>query len=53
MRELVDLARRMARCAPTCREFLAQGVLTELPTIFDELAASRYLGRAVVTDLSH
>ena len=29
------------------------GALTELPTIFDELAASRYLGRAVVTDLSH
>jgi hypothetical protein len=29
------------------------GELTELSTIFDELAASRYLGRAVVTDLSH
>ncbi len=49
MRELVDLA-----AAGTVRTHVSRtGALTELPTIFDELAASRYLGRAVVTDLSH
>ena len=49
MRELVDLA-----AAGKVRTHVSRtGALTELPTIFDELAASRYLGRAVVTDLSH
>ena len=49
IRELVDLA-----AAGKVRTHVSRtGALTELPTIFDELAASRYLGRAVVTDLSH
>jgi propanol-preferring alcohol dehydrogenase len=49
MRELVDLA-----AAGKVRTHVSRtGALTELPTIFEELAASRYLGRAVVTDLSH
>ncbi len=49
MRELVDLA-----AAGKVRTHVSRtGALTELSTIFDELAASRYLGRAVVTDLSH
>jgi hypothetical protein len=29
------------------------GPLSELAAIFDELEAARYLGRAVLTDLSH
>lgn len=29
------------------------GTLSDLPTIFDELEAGKYLGRAVITDLSH
>jgi hypothetical protein len=28
------------------------GALSELPAIFDELEGARYLGRAVLTDLS-
>jgi propanol-preferring alcohol dehydrogenase len=48
MRELVDLAG-----AGKVRTHVSRtGALTELPTIFDELAAARYFGRAVVTDLS-
>jgi propanol-preferring alcohol dehydrogenase len=48
MRELVELA-----AAGKVRTHVSRtGALTELPTIFDELAAARYLGRAVVTDLS-
>jgi propanol-preferring alcohol dehydrogenase len=49
MRELVDLA-----AAGKVRTHVSRtGALTDLPTIFDELAAASYLGRAVVTDLSH
>jgi hypothetical protein len=29
-----------------------QGSLSEVPTIFDELEAGAYLGRAVITDLT-
>jgi propanol-preferring alcohol dehydrogenase len=48
MRELVDLA-----AGGKVRTHVSRtGTLTELPTIFDELADARYLGRAVVTDLS-
>jgi propanol-preferring alcohol dehydrogenase len=49
MRELVDLA-----AAGTVRTHMSRtGALTELPTIFDELAEGAYLGRAVITDLGH
>jgi propanol-preferring alcohol dehydrogenase len=49
MRELVDLA-----AAGKVRTHVSRtGALTDLPAIFDELAAGSYLGRAVVTDLSH
>jgi propanol-preferring alcohol dehydrogenase len=48
MRELVDLA-----AAGRVQSHVSRtGVLTELPTIFDELEAASYLGRAVVTDLT-
>jgi hypothetical protein len=30
-----------------------RGKLSELPSIFDDLEASRYLGRAVLTDLAN
>lgn len=49
MRELVDLAAagkvksHIGRTAP----------LSELPTVFDELAAGAYVGRAVITDLAN
>ena len=47
MRELVDLA-----AAGKVKSHVSRtGGLTELPAIFDELEASRYLGRAVLTDL--
>jgi D-arabinose 1-dehydrogenase-like Zn-dependent alcohol dehydrogenase len=48
MRELVDLATAGAVKSHVSRV----GALSELPAIFDELEAGKYLGRAVVTDLS-
>jgi propanol-preferring alcohol dehydrogenase len=49
MRELVDLA-----AAGKVRTHVSRtGPLSELGTIFDELEASKYLGRAVVTDLAN
>src|SRR3954451_14649970 len=48
MRELVDLA-----AAGKVKTHVSRtGPLSELPAIFDELEAGKYLGRAVVTDLS-
>jgi propanol-preferring alcohol dehydrogenase len=48
MRELVDLA-----AAGKVKTHVDRtGKLSELPAIFDELAAGRYLGRAVITDLA-
>jgi propanol-preferring alcohol dehydrogenase len=48
MRELVDLA-----AAGTVKTHVSRtGSLSELDAIFDELEAGKYLGRAVVTDLS-
>jgi alcohol dehydrogenase, propanol-preferring len=48
MRELVDLA-----AAGKVRSHIGRtGGLSDLGTIFDELQAGAYLGRAVVTDLS-
>ncbi len=48
MRELVDLA-----AAGKVKSHVSRtGTLSELPTIFDELEAAKYLGRAVLTDLS-
>jgi propanol-preferring alcohol dehydrogenase len=48
MRELVDLA-----AAGKVRSHIGRtGPLSDLGTIFDELQAGSYLGRAVVTDLS-
>jgi len=48
MRELVDLA-----AAGKVRTHVDRtGKLSELGAIFDELAASKYLGRAVITDLA-
>jgi propanol-preferring alcohol dehydrogenase len=47
MRELVELA-----AAGKVKTHVDRtGGLSELPTIFDELAAGQYLGRAVITDL--
>ncbi len=49
MRELVDLA-----AAGTVRTHVSRtGALSDLSDILDELADARYLGRAVVTDLSN
>ena len=48
MRELVDLAARGVVRTHVSRT----GALSELDAIFDELADARYLGRAVITDLS-
>jgi D-arabinose 1-dehydrogenase-like Zn-dependent alcohol dehydrogenase len=48
MRELIDLAAAGRVASHVSRV----GALSELGTIFDELAESRYLGRAVLTDLS-
>jgi alcohol dehydrogenase, propanol-preferring len=48
MRELVDLAARGEVHSHVSRT----GPLSELDAIFDELAGARYLGRAVITDLS-
>jgi alcohol dehydrogenase, propanol-preferring len=48
MRELVDLA-----VAGKVRSHISRtGALSELGAIFDELESGRYLGRAVITDLS-
>jgi propanol-preferring alcohol dehydrogenase len=48
MRELVDLA-----AAGRVRSHVARtGPLSQLGAIFDELEAAKYLGRAVITDLS-
>jgi len=48
MRELVDLAARGIVRTHVSRT----GPISELDEIFDELAGARYLGRAVITDLS-
>jgi propanol-preferring alcohol dehydrogenase len=48
MRELVDLAARGQISSHVSRT----GPLSELPAIFDELEAGKYLGRAVITDLA-
>jgi propanol-preferring alcohol dehydrogenase len=49
MRELVDLA-----AAGKVQTHVSRvGSLSDVPTIFDELEAGKYLGRAVITDLSH
>jgi propanol-preferring alcohol dehydrogenase len=49
MRELVDLA-----AAGVVRSHVSRtGPLSELETIFKELEAAQYLGRAVLTDMSH
>jgi propanol-preferring alcohol dehydrogenase len=49
MRELIDLA-----AAGKVKSHVSRtGPLSELGDIFDELEASRYLGRAVLTDLAH
>jgi propanol-preferring alcohol dehydrogenase len=48
MRELVELA-----AAGRVKSHVSRvGTLSELPTIFDELEAGKYTGRAVITDLS-
>jgi propanol-preferring alcohol dehydrogenase len=48
MRELVDLV-----AAGKVKSHVSRvGALSELPDIFDELQEGRYLGRAVITDLS-
>ena len=48
MRELVDLA-----AAGRVKTHVSRvGVLSDVPQIFDELAAGKYLGRAVITDLT-
>ncbi len=47
MRELVDLAARGVVRTRVGRT----GPISELDTIFDELADARYLGRAVITDM--
>jgi propanol-preferring alcohol dehydrogenase len=47
MRELVDMA-----AAGQVKSHIGRvGALSELPAIFDELEAGKYVGRAVVTDL--
>ncbi len=48
MRELVDLAAR--GCVKT--HVSRVGTLSDVPEIFEELEAGKYLGRAVITDLS-
>ncbi|HEY8217467.1 MAG TPA: zinc-binding dehydrogenase [Acidimicrobiia bacterium] len=49
MRELVHLAEAGKVTSHVSRT----GSLSDLPAIFDELEATRYLGRAVLTDLAH
>ena len=49
MRELVHLA-----SAGKVKTHVSRtGALSELPAVFDELEAAKYLGRAVLTDLAH
>ena len=48
MRELIDLASAGGVKTHVSRV----GVLSDVPQIFDELAAGKYLGRAVITDLT-
>ena len=49
MRELVDLA-----AAGKVKTHVSRvGGLSDVPDIFDELEAGKYLGRAVITDLAH
>ena len=48
MRELVDLASRGKVKSHVSRT----GALSEVPAIFDELEAGKYLGRAVITDMA-
>jgi propanol-preferring alcohol dehydrogenase len=48
-RELVDLAASGVVKTHVSRT----GPLSDLPAIFDELEAGKYLGRAVITDLGH
>ena len=48
MRELVELAARGVVKTHVSR----RGPLSDLPAIFDELEAGKYLGRAVINDLS-
>jgi propanol-preferring alcohol dehydrogenase len=49
MRELVDLA-----AAGKVKTHVSRvGALADVPAIFDELEAGKYLGRAVITDLTH
>ena len=48
MRELVDLA-----AAGRVKTHVSRvGALSDVPAIFDELEAGKYLGRAVITDLT-
>ena len=48
MRELIDLA-----AAGGVKTHVSRvGTLSDVPQIFDELAAGKYLGRAVITDLT-
>jgi propanol-preferring alcohol dehydrogenase len=48
MRELIDLA-----AAGKVKTHVSRvGTLSEVPAIFDELEAGKYLGRAVITDLA-
>jgi alcohol dehydrogenase, propanol-preferring len=49
MRELVELAAEGKVKSHVSRT----GPLSDLPAIFDELEAGKYLGRAVITDLAH
>ena len=49
MRELVDLAAAGRVKSHVSR----QGALSELPAIFEELEAGKYLGRAVIDDLAN
>jgi propanol-preferring alcohol dehydrogenase len=49
MRELINLA-----AAGGVKTHVSRvGTLSDVPQIFDELAAGKYLGRAVITDLTH
>jgi len=48
MRELVDLAAAGKVASHVSRV----GALSDLPSIFDDLQAGRYVGRAVITDLT-
>ena len=48
MRELVDLA-----AAGKVKTHVSRvGGLSDVPAIFDDLEAGKYLGRAVITDLT-